>query len=195
MSTPKADPFVARIKPYNKAAGHLTQTYTIFSRKWEASIGWYEVDEQMARDLFKVTIDGSTTGTKVFDVLRQSAARRLDAKAREEAARQRARDASNPMPGSAAAPSRTMTTRDLRAEEEAFQRATGGTAAEPESFEDIADAPDDGAYEDDDLNATAGEEIDPDQGPADAPAPPAPRLPGAPAPGKKAAHGKSNKGR
>lgn len=191
------DKFVARIKPHNKAAGHLVVDYTILGRKWERSVGWYEVDRDTAKVLFSVTIDGSETGTKVFDVVRQSVAAQLDARERAEAARKKQRDALNPMQtGSAGNPAR-MTTRDLRAEEEAFERATGGgVLASPavDSFDDMASQT---ADEEGDLNDESA--FDPDldaSASAEAPAPPpaAPqRLPGAPGAPKRGGGGRPAK--
>ena len=68
-----------RVKPYNKKRGCLVQRYTCKGTRYEARLGWYEVDDATAKYLATVhQIDGDVDSPKVFDVMSKEEAIKME---------------------------------------------------------------------------------------------------------------------
>jgi len=71
-----------RIRPHNKARGQLVRRYVYGGFRFEAALGWYEVDDEIAEYLEKVlTFPQDPDSKPVFDVKDKQGAEDL---AREE---------------------------------------------------------------------------------------------------------------
>jgi hypothetical protein len=82
---------LARLKPYNKKRGHLLRILNYRGIKFEATKGWYKVDDATAAFIASVHQDQNDNESPLaFDVMSQDDARNMEtaeAKQKEEKAK------------------------------------------------------------------------------------------------------------